>query len=241
VAVEYAHRHLAKVGLAWQFPAEDLTLLLVEFARLAAQLGAREMVDARDPVASVQGVLAAFPSSWLVAFDNADGQEALCRFVPPAGRGRVLITTRRSVSHYLLKLSRYWTDAEVAAAWERGHAGSLGWLLSLTAAVLERMGRIAQPRGNSLADFAWVLAALDSLWGTRSLELWRGGQAELYAELAEGDPVAMAVRVPWGGKAADPLELMKNAGVLAGAPPGRPWTPNGSAGRWTGLRRHWRR
>ena len=28
VAVEYAHRHLAEVGLAWQFPAEDATVLV---------------------------------------------------------------------------------------------------------------------------------------------------------------------------------------------------------------------
>src|SRR5262249_4617883 len=71
VAVEYAHRHLAGVGLGWQFPAEDPTLLLAEFARLAAQLGAREVIDARDPVASVHAVLAAFPAGWLLVFDNA--------------------------------------------------------------------------------------------------------------------------------------------------------------------------
>ena len=94
VAVEYAHRHLAEVGLAWQFPAEDPAVLLAEFARLAAQLGAREVVDARDPVASVHAVLAAFPAGWLLVFDNAPGQEAVQRFVPPAGRGRVLITSQ---------------------------------------------------------------------------------------------------------------------------------------------------
>ena len=97
VAVEYAHRHLAEVGLAWQFPAEDPAVLLAEFARLAAQLGAREVVDARDPVASVHAVLAAFPAGWLVVFDNAPGQEAVQRFLPPAGRGRVLITTQSAV------------------------------------------------------------------------------------------------------------------------------------------------
>ena len=85
VAVEYAHRHLAEVGLAWQFPAEDPTLLLAEFARLAAQLGAREVVDARDPVASVHAVLAAFPAGWLLVFDNAEGQEAVQRFCRPLG------------------------------------------------------------------------------------------------------------------------------------------------------------
>jgi hypothetical protein len=139
---------------------------------------------------------------------------------------------RRSVSHYLLKLGRYWTDAEVAAAWERGHPAALGWLLDLTAAVLARMTLIPRPDGDSLADFAWVLAALDSLWGTRALDLWRDGQAELYAELAEGDPVAIAVRKtvlsPWGGTAGELLELMGERSAL---PTGmaRPWTPRSLA------------
>ena len=97
VAVEYAHRHLAEVGLAWQFPAEDPALLLAEFARLAAQMGAREVVDARDPVASAHAVLAAFPAEWLLVFDNAPGQEAVQRFLPPAGKGRVLITSQSAV------------------------------------------------------------------------------------------------------------------------------------------------
>ena len=94
VAVEYAHRHLAEVGLAWQFPAEDPALLLAEFVRLAVQLGAREMVDARDPVASVHGVLAVFPADWLLVFDNVLNQQAVQPFLPPAGRGRVLITSQ---------------------------------------------------------------------------------------------------------------------------------------------------
>ena len=47
VALEYVHRRLGKVGVAWQFPAEDPTVLAVGFGELAAQLGAREMLDAR--------------------------------------------------------------------------------------------------------------------------------------------------------------------------------------------------
>ena len=97
VAVEYAHRHLADVGLVWQFPAEDPGLLLAEFGRLAAQLGAREVADARDPVASVHAVLAAFPAGWLLVFDNAPGQGAVQPFLPPAGRGRVLVTSQSAI------------------------------------------------------------------------------------------------------------------------------------------------
>ena len=48
VAVEYAYRHLAEVGVAWQFPAEDPAVLVPAFAQLAAQLGVREVLDVRE-------------------------------------------------------------------------------------------------------------------------------------------------------------------------------------------------
>jgi hypothetical protein len=76
VAVEYAHRHLAEVGICWQFPAEDPAVLAAEFGVLAAELGAREVVDARDPVASVHAVLARAEAGWLVVFDN--GSDRAC-------------------------------------------------------------------------------------------------------------------------------------------------------------------
>jgi hypothetical protein len=94
VAVEYAHRHLAEVGVCWQFPAEDPAVLAAEFSVLAAELGARELLDPRDPVASVHGVLARQQAEWLVVFDNAPDRAAVEAFVPPAGPGRVLITTQ---------------------------------------------------------------------------------------------------------------------------------------------------
>ena len=94
VAVEYAHRHLAEVGLAWQFAAEDPAVLKAGFGELAAQLGVRDLADTRDPVASVHGALAAYPRGWLLVFDNAADPASVTGFVPPAGRGRVLITSR---------------------------------------------------------------------------------------------------------------------------------------------------
>ena len=42
VAVEYAHRHLGEVGVAWQLAAEDAAVLAAGFGELAAQLGARD-------------------------------------------------------------------------------------------------------------------------------------------------------------------------------------------------------
>ena len=61
VAVEYAHRHLGEVGVAWQFPAEDATVLAAGFAELAAQLGARDLAGTRDPVASVHADAGGLP------------------------------------------------------------------------------------------------------------------------------------------------------------------------------------
>jgi hypothetical protein len=94
VALAYAHRHLGQVGVAWRFAAEDATLLAAGFAELAAQLGARDDVDPRDPVASVHGMLAAFPGEWLLIFDDAPDRATVEAFLPPAGQGRVLITSR---------------------------------------------------------------------------------------------------------------------------------------------------
>jgi hypothetical protein len=94
VALAYAHRHQAELGVAWQFAAEDPTVLAVGFAELAAQLGARDNVDPRDPVASVHGMLAAFPGEWLLIFDDAADRAVVEGFLPPAGRGQVLITSR---------------------------------------------------------------------------------------------------------------------------------------------------
>jgi transcriptional regulator with XRE-family HTH domain len=94
VAVESAYRHLAKVGVAWQFPAEDATVLDAGFGELAAQLGVRGLADARDPVASVHAVLARFPEPWLLIFDNAADMASVAAFLPPAGPGRVLITSQ---------------------------------------------------------------------------------------------------------------------------------------------------
>jgi Domain of unknown function (DUF4062)/Tetratricopeptide repeat len=112
VAVEYAYRHLAEVGLAWQFPAEDPAVLAAGFGELAAQLGAG---DRGDPVASVHGMLAAFPAPWLLVFDNAPSRASVHGFVPPAGRGRVLITSRDQIWPPGLALEVPVLDQQVAA------------------------------------------------------------------------------------------------------------------------------
>ena len=161
VAVEYAHRQLGGVGVCWQFTAEDPAVLAAQFAVLAAQLGARDVADARDPVAAVHAVLARAASGWLVVFDNAPDLAAVEAFVPPAGPGRVLVASQSQ--HW----PTAWTvqvpvlDPAVAAQFLTSRTGDAdhGAALELASELgglplaLEQAGAYMQASGESLAGY----------------------------------------------------------------------------------------
>jgi hypothetical protein len=220
VAVEYAHRHLAEVGLAWQFPAEDPELLLAEFARLAAQLGAREVVDARDPVTSVHAVLAAFPASWLVVFDNARGQGVVQQFLPPAGKGRVLITSQSATWPPGQAVQVPVLDTEVAAAFlvnrtgdpDRRAAAALAEELGGLPLALEQAAAYIHATGMTLAGYL-------SLFQYRRADLLGRGEATGHPEtvvatlglalsrLRDENPTAVALVRLLACLAPDPVPL----------------------------------
>ena len=161
VAVEYAHRLLSEVGVCWQFAAEDPAILTAEFGVLAAQLGAREVVDARDPVAAVHAVLARARAGWLLVFDNVPDLASVEAFLPPAGPGRVLITSQ----------SQHWPagwavqvpvlDPDVAARFLTARTGDAdhGVALELAAELgglplaLEQAAAYVQATGTKLARY----------------------------------------------------------------------------------------
>jgi hypothetical protein len=140
---------------------------------------------------------------------------------------------RRAVSHYLLRPDAYAGEREIEAAWQAAHPRLLGWLLGVMVSVLARMGQVSAPPADSLHDFAHILAALDSLWGTGALELWRGGQHELYEDLAQGDSVVLAIAdVITGYWEGTPKELLDRLEWrLPPSRPGESWTPLRLRGR----------
>jgi Tetratricopeptide repeat len=93
VAVEYAYRHLAEMGMAWEFPVEDPAVMAAGFGELAVELGIGNLAESRDPVAAVHAVLARYPSPWLLIFDNAPDMASVAPYLPPAGPGKILITS----------------------------------------------------------------------------------------------------------------------------------------------------
>ena len=177
VAVEYAHRHLAEVGVAWQFAADDPAVLAAEFGKLAAQLGAGDVLGLRDPVASVHAALATFRAGWLLVFDNAPDWASIEGFLPPAGRGQVLITSQNSNwSGQVLQVPVL--EPDVAADFlvsrtgdpDRETAVSLAGELGGLPLALEQAAAFMQATGGTLAVY---------------LALFRQWQADL---LTRGEP-----------------------------------------------------
>ncbi len=185
VAVEYAYRHLAEVGVAWQFAAEDATVLAAGFGELAAQLGVRGLADPRDPVASVHTVLARFPAAWLLIFDNADDMASVAAFLPPAGPGRVLITSRNALWPPGQPLDVPVLDLDVAAGFlvsrtgdpDRQTARNLADMLGGLPLALEQAAAYLQATGHTLAGY---------------LALFRHRRAEM---LARGEPTGYSKTV----------------------------------------------
>ena len=185
VAVEYAHRQLAKCGVVWHFRAEDPTVLADGFRDLAAELGAGDGREAGNPAARVHAALAR-RSDWLLVFDNVPDPAQINEWLPPAGGGRVLITSqypwpggqglevpmldRAAAAGFLMTRTGAAGTEETAAGELAGELGGLPLALEQAAAYMRTSGR-------SIGEY---------------LRLFRARRGEL---LAIGDPAGYDGRV----------------------------------------------
>jgi hypothetical protein len=183
VAVEYGHRHLGELGVAWQLSAEDATVLAAEFGDLAAQLGIGGEAGGGDPVATVHSVLAGYPGQWLLIFDNAPGQGAVRAFLPPAGNGRVLITSQSAVwpPGQAVEVPPLGTDVAavflVSRTGDRASqaAAALAKELGGLPLALEQAGAYIQATGTTLAGYL-------SMFQDRRADLLARGEAAGHEE-----------------------------------------------------------
>jgi len=207
VAVEYAYQHVGEVEVAWQFPAEDATVLAAEFGDLAAQLGVRGLADVRDPVASVHTRLAGFREPWLLIFDNASDLASVAAFLPPAGPGRVLVTSQNPAwPGQALEIPML--DPDVAADFLVDRTGDTD--LQAARDLANELGGLPLALEQAAA---YTQASGDSLTGY--LALFQQRRAEL---LARGEPTGYdkTVASTWA-LAFDRLECCRTLGVSVAA------------------------
>jgi tetratricopeptide (TPR) repeat protein len=93
LALEYAHRYASDYDLIWWIGAEQPTTVIAALAELAGRLGIAERPDQTEMVDALWEDLRG-RDRWLLVFDNAEQPAELKPFLPPGGRGHVLVTSR---------------------------------------------------------------------------------------------------------------------------------------------------
>lgn len=95
LAVEYSYHHASDYAVVWWVRSEESMTLVEDLAELAHALG---LPQTESPEASVAAEAALGmlqdESDWLLVFDNAPSLEAVRRWLPTAGHGHVVITSR---------------------------------------------------------------------------------------------------------------------------------------------------
>jgi hypothetical protein len=170
MAAEYAHRQLDRLGVVWQLPAGEPTALAAGFGELAAQLDA----GPGDPVAAVHTALAR-RNDWLLVFDNVPDPAAIDGLVPPAGGGRVVITSRYG----------YWPGGQGLEVPVLDREAAAGFLLQRTGASgpQQAAGELAEELGGLPLALEQAAAYMHATGrGIASyLELFRRRRADLLA------------------------------------------------------------
>ncbi|MEV8633705.1 tetratricopeptide repeat protein [Streptosporangium sp. NPDC051023] len=174
LALEFAYRVRTGHGLVWQFAAEDHTALAGGFAALAVRLGLPD--DGSSPVAQVHAALAEAERPWLLVFDNVADHAAIRGWLPTAGQGKLLLTSRSAHWPQALSVEVTPLDVSAAARFLLDRTGQDDGIAAATVATelgalplaLEQAGAFVGATGLSLAEY------LDGLRAQPALLLDRG-------------------------------------------------------------------
>ena len=104
IAIEYALARQSKFSAVFWLEAAGFSQLASDFGRISTQLGLEEVDSATNLETSIEIAKAWFtktqPDSeggkktWLLIFDNADNLDLITSYLPTAGDGSILVTSR---------------------------------------------------------------------------------------------------------------------------------------------------
>lgn len=103
-------------------------------------------------------------------------------------------------------------DADMTRNWRAAHPRVLGALLDLTCRVLRELPRVELDSPPRMADFGYVLAAVDRVLDTEGMKTYIGSRTEMAEEVVTSDPVlsalSAAVKEEFLGTSAELLQLI---------------------------------
>ncbi|WP_406063420.1 FxSxx-COOH system tetratricopeptide repeat protein [Micromonospora sp. NBC_00860] len=96
LAIEYVYRHLDEYDVIWWIPSERPAQIGNALAELAQRLQLPVGLEANAAVPAVREALRLGQpyANWLLIFDNAESPEAVRRYFPNGGSGRIMVTSR---------------------------------------------------------------------------------------------------------------------------------------------------
>lgn len=131
------------------------------------------------------------------------------------------------------KIKKRRSETEIRAIFDGLRARLLGAFCTLVSSTLARLDTVRLDAESRMFDFARVLAALDGVRGTKSLDAYLGQGERLADDVVEGDSVGSAIRVfieartSWSGSMNDLLRDLRPDDP----PPDFPRTPEKMSAR----------
>jgi len=161
LALEYTYRRLADYEAIWWVRSEEPATLAADYASLAAKLDLPEKTSA-DQGVIIEAVRIWLEQNggWLLVFDNAQNPEDLKDYLPRAGGGHVIITSRNPNWGGIVRTLPVDVFSRVESieflrsrtAQEDG-ADALGDALGDLPLALEQAGAYVNETGISLSDY----------------------------------------------------------------------------------------
>lgn len=185
LALEYSYRHADDYRVVWWVRSEEPATLAADYAALAKKLDLPEK-EAQDQRITVEAVRCWLEQNggWLLVFDNAQEFKDLENFLPRAGSGHVITTSRKQSWGGVARMLTVdmFTPAESVAFLRRRTGQNDEDAAKALAEALGNLPLALEQAGAYIQETGITLVAYLKLFQERRKELLRRGKPEAYPD-----------------------------------------------------------